>query len=279
MITNNRMLIDETPLTFQPTLAKTIGLNGAIFLQQLHFWLKIAEQRRNPQNYFEGRWWMQASYTEWAEQYFPFWSAEMIKRIVFYLEREQRIIIGRADSSSSKGKWYAIDYAELERLDILPPEANAEHAVELEPEKEKITSRAKTSAAAGNSARRLPSPGNDSPDPGQNDPGQNDPGQNEPYPLVKMTRVVCAKSPSPLKELKDLKRDSKETGDSGRALESSPATPPLIPPIRRTGLVTLTLPAQETPMSNLFAADQETWLARIRAGRPDRKQEATCSSK
>lgn len=34
-----QLLINEPPLQVLPTLAKTIGLNEAIVLQQVHYWL------------------------------------------------------------------------------------------------------------------------------------------------------------------------------------------------------------------------------------------------
>ena len=35
----SRLLIDEPPLQVLPSLAREIGLNEAIMLQQIHYWL------------------------------------------------------------------------------------------------------------------------------------------------------------------------------------------------------------------------------------------------
>lgn len=36
----SKLLIDDYPIQVLPKLAKEIGLNEAIFLQQVHYWLK-----------------------------------------------------------------------------------------------------------------------------------------------------------------------------------------------------------------------------------------------
>jgi len=328
MIKQSHLLIDETPTTFQKTLAKTIGLNAAIFLQQLQFWTKMAEQRQDPQNYFEGRWWMQASYAEWARNYFPFWSVDTIQRIVFYLEHQLQVIIGRADSNPNKGKWYAIDYDALERLDVLPASANSESAVAVDPEPAQLVPekyvridrskgldiptpplraanvvrgngfhrRAKTSRHGRHCSqyRQLPTLPQNAEGPYRT--LRKAPTAECGRPLPQVAIGSCVNPTSLLKgTCLNLKRDSKETKKGGRAIESPPATPPLIPPARlRDGSIPYlppALPPERTPepkpisplppdrsgpidsMSNLFATEPEKWRERIRAGRPNRKQE------
>jgi len=46
-----KLLINENPLQVLPGLAKMIGLNEAIFLQQLHYWLD-----KSAHNLDERRW-------------------------------------------------------------------------------------------------------------------------------------------------------------------------------------------------------------------------------
>ncbi len=41
----NNLLLDEHPLLVMPKLATLIGLNEAIVLQQVHYWLIGKEQR------------------------------------------------------------------------------------------------------------------------------------------------------------------------------------------------------------------------------------------
>jgi hypothetical protein len=280
MIKENKLLVNEPLLTFQPSLAKTIGLNGAIFLQQLQYWLKIAEQRGDAKSYAEGRWWTYSSYPEWVRQNFPFWSVRTLERTVEYLEKDLHVVIGRADPELGGRKWYSIDYDVLYRLDVLPPEANMEDgALAPEPEILSITSErdviparsARHVRGHNNSSRRLLPRQNDARSPRQSDEGG----------LVKVARGASSKwrgGPRQNDEgttrclkgtlLKPLIKPELKAG--GRAPKGAPAPLPLPPPVRRIGPVVVKLPpapASETSMSNLFAQDQELWLERLRTGR------------
>lgn len=99
-------LIDQYPLVVQPTLAKLLGLNKAIVLQQLHYWLS------NPKVgvWHEGYKWIHNTYDEWQEN-FPFWSVDTIQRSILSLEKDGIIVSARfAPSAYDKTKSYRIDY-------------------------------------------------------------------------------------------------------------------------------------------------------------------------
>ncbi|QTR83181.1 conserved phage C-terminal domain-containing protein [Bacillus cytotoxicus] len=106
----SNLLIHEEPLLVLPGLASKIGLNEAIFLQQIHYWL----QRSN--NVYDGYRWVYNTYEEWREQ-FPFWSVATLRRIVNKLEKEQLLIIGNYNKLKiDKTKWYRINYDLLNRM-------------------------------------------------------------------------------------------------------------------------------------------------------------------
>lgn len=100
-----RLLIEEYPLVIIPSLANKIGLNQAIFLQQVHYWI---EQGRNIE---DGRSWVYNTYEEWQKQ-FPFWSVRTLKRIVNELETIGLIISATKYNKRNlnQKKWYTIDY-------------------------------------------------------------------------------------------------------------------------------------------------------------------------
>lgn len=105
-----KVLINEPPLQVLPSLAVQIGLNKAIFLQQLHYRLQISR------NVKDGFTWVYKTAEEWHEEEFPFWSVSTIKRIIKDLETDKYII-----STSSlnrlkmdRTKWYRIN---MEKLD------------------------------------------------------------------------------------------------------------------------------------------------------------------
>ena len=112
------LLIHESPLQVLPSLAVALGdLNGAIVLQQVHYWLqRDAAVNRN------GRRWVYNSVAEWRKQ-FPFWSEDTIARTLKAL-RDKGVLV--AESMDARGfnrtLYYSIDYALVDEL---------VHAVEL----------------------------------------------------------------------------------------------------------------------------------------------------
>lgn len=57
-----KLLFDEPPLTVSPSLAVIVGLEEAIVLQQVKYWLTINEEKKS--NYFNGRYWVYNSYRD-----------------------------------------------------------------------------------------------------------------------------------------------------------------------------------------------------------------------
>lgn len=100
----SRLLIDEPPLQVLPSLAREIGLNEAIMLQQMHYWLLKSS------NEFEGVKWFYKTLEDWQTE-FPFWSAMTIRRTLTNLEKQKVIRIGNFNKKKfDKTKWYTIDY-------------------------------------------------------------------------------------------------------------------------------------------------------------------------
>lgn len=77
------LLIDEYPLIVLPGLAEEIGLNEAIFLQQLNYW---SQDKLNQGIVDEqGRRWIYNSIEAWREQ-FKFFTERTLKRVISNLE-------------------------------------------------------------------------------------------------------------------------------------------------------------------------------------------------
>lgn len=104
-------LYEEAPLTVRPTLAKRLGLNRAVFLQQLNYWLT-----KSP-HWHEGKPWIYNTYEEWTEQ-MPWWTPEAIRKIVKQLE--DRDIIESTDRFNKRRgdrtKWYTINQKKLDEF-------------------------------------------------------------------------------------------------------------------------------------------------------------------
>lgn len=108
----SRLLIHDYPLMVSPRLAVAIGLNEAIVLQQLHYWLGTAGKERG------GRRWIYNTLSEWNAQ-FPFWGLNTVRRTIGNLEE-----CGLVDSTdahnvikSDRTKWYTINYPAVEELE------------------------------------------------------------------------------------------------------------------------------------------------------------------
>ena len=105
----SRLLINEPPLQVLPSLAKEIGLNEAIMLQQMHYWLLKSA------NEFTGVKWFYKTLEEWQTE-FPFWSAMTIRRTLGSLEKQKIIKIGNFNKKKfDKTKWFTIDYQRVNR--------------------------------------------------------------------------------------------------------------------------------------------------------------------
>lgn len=112
----SKLLISEPPLQVLPSLAMAIGLNEAIFLQQLHYWLVTSPHKKEDYN------WVYNSYEKWHSQ-FPFWSIKTIQRIIWKLEKEEYLISNNFNSLKiDRTKWYTINYSKLETINVEMPD-------------------------------------------------------------------------------------------------------------------------------------------------------------
>jgi hypothetical protein len=112
MMKKEQYLINEYPLIVLPTLAKAIGLNEAIILQQVQYWLHISKNIRDEKT------WVFRTYKEWEDE-FPFWSARTIRRTIKNLECKGLLVSTSKYNQMAidNTKWYTIDYDSLAKLD------------------------------------------------------------------------------------------------------------------------------------------------------------------
>lgn len=100
----SKLLIDDSPLQVLPKLATRVGLNEAIFLQQLHFLTK--DKRVGP----DGHQWLRKTYPQWGKDTFPFWSVSTIERAAKAVAKLGLVIIEQRDKSNrNRDNFYAID--------------------------------------------------------------------------------------------------------------------------------------------------------------------------
>jgi hypothetical protein len=122
----SKLLINEVPLMCLPSLAVKIGLNEALFIQQLYYWVDRSK------NIIDGRQWVYNTMADWSKQ-FPFWSQKTLSRTISNLEKQKLVISGNYNQKGyDRTKWYTIDYLALEQLEKEEPET--ENHEESEPD-------------------------------------------------------------------------------------------------------------------------------------------------
>lgn len=126
----SKLILHSYPILVLPELAQQIGLNEAIFLQQLHYWINKEEAE-----YRDNKFWVYNSYKKWQEDNFPFWSERTIRRI-----SDNLLNIGLIETTSKYNKmkqdntlWFTINYKNLK-----PYEEKAEYIFNQKQEKKKL---------------------------------------------------------------------------------------------------------------------------------------------
>ena len=107
---NDDILFQEQPLVIRPALAMAFGLNEAIVLQQINYW--IGKDKVGKVHF--GRRWVRNTYEQWQVN-FPFWSVTTIRRILKNLTN-YGVVLATDKLNKRKGdqtKWYTIDQEAL----------------------------------------------------------------------------------------------------------------------------------------------------------------------
>ena len=105
-------LFSKHPLLVDQDLATVIGLNEAIVLQQLNYWLHSKSAKK-----IDEKWWIYNTYENWKKQNFPFWSVATIRRTFSSLEKKEVVVSANFNRAGfDKTKWYSIDETKLNQL-------------------------------------------------------------------------------------------------------------------------------------------------------------------
>ncbi len=91
--------------SFDSSIAKEYGVDEAIFLNNLQFW--ILKNKANKTHFYDNHFWTYNSYDAFSS-IFPFWNITQIKHIIKKLEDKKVIISGNYNKNIyDKTKWYA----------------------------------------------------------------------------------------------------------------------------------------------------------------------------
>ncbi len=98
-------LFNEHPLVVRPELARVIGLNEAIVIQQVRYWCNKNEEAGH--NKHDGYTWTYGSYKFWQQRAFSWWSVHTVRRIFDSLEGSGLLVSGRFNRlPQDRTKWY-----------------------------------------------------------------------------------------------------------------------------------------------------------------------------
>ena len=95
--------------SFDPDIAKEYGVNEAVILQRIAFWVDTNE--KNERNFYDGRYWTYNSAKAFKEQ-FPYMSVRTIQRVLKNLIDEGLILSGKFNNDSrNRTNYYTLtDY-------------------------------------------------------------------------------------------------------------------------------------------------------------------------
>lgn len=100
------LLLKVKPLVVSPELASRIGLNEAIVLQQICYWLEDTTSGVE----YDGKRWVYNTIGEWTEQ-FPFWSEKTVKRALTSLKSRGLIYVEQLKKTQhDRTNYYAINH-------------------------------------------------------------------------------------------------------------------------------------------------------------------------
>ena len=106
-----------TEYHFNAELAQRHGVNGAIFLHAMAFW--IAKNQANGRHFHEGRTWTYNT-LEALAKLFPFWTRRQVERIVAKLKEDGVLLTGNfSQDKTDRTVWYALADGVLEVYGLL----------------------------------------------------------------------------------------------------------------------------------------------------------------
>ncbi len=109
----NNLLVSGRVLLFLPSLVAAIGLNEALVLQQVRYYLA---DERQPRLWQDTRW-VRASIERWQERDFPFWGLKTVQRAFESLVKQGFLRAAQPNLARRDAtKWYTIDFVALAPL-------------------------------------------------------------------------------------------------------------------------------------------------------------------
>ena len=110
-----KLLYTKEPIVINPIAAEVLGVNEAIIVQQIHYWLNINEKAKI--NFHKGKYWTYNTYENWQKTNFRFLSVPTLKRIFKKLEDKKILIKDNFNKKKyDRTLWVTINYEKLDEL-------------------------------------------------------------------------------------------------------------------------------------------------------------------
>jgi hypothetical protein len=110
-------LMDETPINFYAGLAEVIGVNEAIVLQQIWFYINVNRENESDRHYHDGKWWVYNSYEQWAKKFFRWLTPRGVQNVILHLEKLKILESTQGVSDKyDRRKWYTVNRDVLETV-------------------------------------------------------------------------------------------------------------------------------------------------------------------
>ena len=110
-----KLLYTKEPIVINPIAAEVLGVNEAIIVQQIHYWLNINEKAKI--NFYNGRYWTYNTYENWQKTNFRFLSVSTLKRIFKKLVTKGILITDNFNKAKyDRTLWVTINYEKLDEL-------------------------------------------------------------------------------------------------------------------------------------------------------------------
>jgi hypothetical protein len=105
-------LHNKRPIVISADLALHVGLNEAIVLQQLNYWLESTDSGVD----HEGARWVYNTHEQWRDQ-FPFWSVDTVKRTFTSLKKQDLNLIAQLSKDKhDRTNYYTVNHAKLDEM-------------------------------------------------------------------------------------------------------------------------------------------------------------------
>lgn len=107
-------LMAENSISVYPNLAKVLGLNEAIILQQIFFYMNVNQRKKSLRHFHDGKWWVYNSYKQWRDEHFVWLTPRGVQNFILKLEEKGILLsIQGVENPYDRRKWYTIDLEAL----------------------------------------------------------------------------------------------------------------------------------------------------------------------